>query len=198
VTGAPEPEIYVPHAQEPWRFAHLVIRTDAAHAATLPAAIRAQMAQVDKRMPFDRFVWMDDLVAAALAPVRFQMVLLGFFAGVALLLSLVCIYGVMSYVVSLRLNELGVRMALGASPRDLVWLVVREAMTPALGGIVVGLAVAIALARVLRAQFSAVDSTDPATLAAVVIALVAVALVACYLPARRATKVDPIITLRAG
>src|SRR5262249_54078805 len=119
------------------------------------------------------------------------------FAGVALLLSLVCIYGVMSYVVSLRLNELGVRMALGALPRDLVWLVVREAMKPALGGIVVGLAVAIALARVLRAQFFAIDATDPATLAAVVIALVAVALAACYLPARRATKVDPIITLRS-
>ncbi len=197
LTSAPEPEIYVPHAQEPWRFAHLVIRTDAAHAATLPAAIRAQMVNVDKRMPFDRFVWMDDLVAEALAPVRFQMLLLGFFAGVALLLSLVCIYGVMSYVVGLRLNELGVRMALGASPRDLVWLVVGEAMKPALAGIAAGLAVAIALARVLRAQFFAIDSTDPATLAAVVIALVAVALAACYLPARRATKVDPIITLRS-
>jgi len=193
-----EPEVYVPNVQEPWRFTNVVLRTDDAHAASLPAALRTAMAQVDKRVPFDRFIWMDEHVADALAPVRFQMLLLGFFASVALLLSLVCIYGVMSYAVSLRVNELGVRMALGAAPRDLIWLVVSDAMKPALGGIAVGLAAAIALARLLRAQFSVVNATDPATLAAVTLMLIVAALAACYLPARRATKVDPIITLRAG
>jgi putative ABC transport system permease protein len=191
------PEVYIPQAQDPWRFTHAVLRTDAAHAATLPAVVRETMTRVDPRLPLDHFVWMDDLVAAAVAPVRFQMVLLAFFAFVALLLSLICIYGVMSYAVSLRVNELGLRMALGAAPRDLVWLVVREAMTPALVGIAVGLAIAASLARWLQSQFSAIDATDPLTLGIVTALLVAVAWFACYLPARRATKVDPLITLRA-
>jgi len=175
----------------------IVSRTDAAHAATLPAMVRETMTRIDPRLPLDHFVWLDDLVAAAVAPVRFQMVLLGFFALVALLLSLICIYGVMSYAVSLRVNELGLRMALGAAPRDLVWLVVREAMTPALIGIVAGLAIAANLAHWLQAQFSAIDATDPLTLGIVTVLLLAVAWFACYLPARRATKVDPLITLRA-
>jgi putative ABC transport system permease protein len=191
------PEVYIPQVQDPWRFTHVVLRTDAAHAATLPAVVRETMSRVDPRLPLDHFVWLDDLVAAAVAPVRFQMVLLGFFALVALLLSLICIYGVMSYAVSLRVNELGLRLALGAEPRDLVWLVVREAMTPALIGIVVGLAIAANLAHWLQAQFSAIDATDPLTLGIVTLLLLAVAWFACYLPARRATKVDPLITLRA-
>jgi len=104
----------------------------------------------------------------------------------------------MSYAVSLRVNELGVRIALGAAPRDLVWLVVREAMMPALIGTALGLTIAVALAHALRAQFSVINPTDPLTLATVTLVLIGIALIACYLPARRATKVDPIITLRAG
>jgi putative ABC transport system permease protein len=191
------PEVYIPQVQDPWRFTHVLLRTDAAHAATLPAAVREAMTRLDPRVPLDHFVWMDDLVAASMAPVRFQMLLLAFFAVVALLLSLICIYGVMSYAVNLRVNELGVRMALGAAPRDLVWLVVREAMTPALTGIAIGLIIADTLAHLLRAQFSAIDATDPVTLGMVTLLLIGVALIACYLPARRATKVDPLITLRA-
>jgi putative ABC transport system permease protein len=192
------PEVYVPASQNPWQFTNLIVRTDDGHAAALPAAVREAMARLDPLVPFDHFVWMDDLVAESLAPVRFLMLLLGFFALIALLLSAVCIYGVMSYAVSLRANELGVRIALGAAPRDLVWLVVREAMAPALVGTLVGLAIAVNVAHALRAQFAVINTTDPATLAIVTIVLIGVALMACYLPARRATKVDPIITLRAS
>jgi putative ABC transport system permease protein len=191
------PEIYVPQPQYPWRFTNIVLRTDDAHAATLPAAVRELMAREDPTVPFDKFVWMDQLRDKALAPPRFLMMLLGFFAIVALLLSLICIYGVMSYAVSLRVNELGVRMALGAAPRDLIWLVVRDAMVPALAGAAIGLIASAALANLLRAQFSVIDATDPVTLAMVTLLLIVAALLACYLPARRATKVDPLITLRA-
>jgi putative ABC transport system permease protein len=191
------PAVYVPSVQRPWQFTSLVLRTDDAHVATLPALVREAMARVDPRLPFDHFVWMDQYVADAVAPVRFQMLLLGFFALVALLLSLICIYGVMSYAVGLRASELGVRMALGAAPRDLVWLVVREAMTPAITGLVLGLIIAGTLTHLLRAQFSIIDPTDPVTLAIVTLLLFLSALLACYLPARRATKVDPLITLRA-
>jgi putative ABC transport system permease protein len=197
LVAATTPELYVPEPQYPWQFTNVVLRTDAAHAAALPALVRDAMMRVDPWLPFDHFRWMDDLLATALAPTRFLAMLLGFFASVALLLSLVCIYGVMSYAVSLRVNELGVRMALGAAPRNIVWLVVREAMMPALVGVAIGLTIAATLAHLLRAEFSAIDATDPATLAAVTLLLVVVALFACYLPARRATKVDPLIALRA-
>ena len=140
---------------------------------------------------------MDEIVAATESSRRFNTAILTAFAAIALGLSLLGIYGVLAYAVTQRTREIAIRMALGASPRDLVWLVVREAMTPALTGIVIGLTIADGLAHLLRAQFSAIDATDPVILMIVTLLLIGVALIACYLPARRATKVDPLITLRA-
>ncbi|HXP72136.1 MAG TPA: FtsX-like permease family protein, partial [Candidatus Dormibacteraeota bacterium] len=129
-------------------------------------------------------------------PRRFSTILLGAFALLALVLAAVGIYGVMSYIVSLRINEIGVRMALGAQPRDIWRLIVGSGARLALAGIAIGLTGALALTRLLSSLLFEVRASDPATFAAVVAGLGAVALLACYIPARRATQVDPISALR--
>jgi ABC-type antimicrobial peptide transport system permease subunit len=130
------------------------------------------------------------------APRRFSTVLLGIFASLALLLAAVGIYGVMSYVVSLRTGEIGIRMALGAQPRDIRRLIIGRGAKLALTGIAIGLAGALALTRLLSSLLFEVRAGDPATLGAVVSLLFAVALLACYFPARRAMRADPMIALR--
>jgi putative ABC transport system permease protein len=139
---------------------------------------------------------MDEVVARSTASPRFYLLLLGTFAAVALALAAVGIYGVMSYSVARRTNEIGIRMALGARPSDVLRLVMREAVTVTAAGAAAGLAAALALTRLMAGLLYGVAATDPATFAGVCVVLTLVALTATYLPARRATRVDPLTALR--
>jgi putative ABC transport system permease protein len=191
-----QPELYLSHLQYPERRLNLVLSTDTADAAQLAPAARAEIKAFDP----DQIIWrtqtLEQLVGTSVAPRRFNMMLLGIFAGVALVLAAVGLYGVMSYSVSWRTHEIGVRMALGAKRADVLRLVVRQGMTMTLIGVVIGLAGAIALSRLMKSLLYGVSNTDPLTFTGVSVVLLAVALLACLLPARRATRVDPIVALR--
>jgi putative ABC transport system permease protein len=139
---------------------------------------------------------LDNLISDSVSPRRFSTFLLGIFAALALLLSAIGIYGVMSYIVSLRTSEIGVRMALGAQPRDIWRLIMGRAAGLALAGVVLGLAGAFALTKLLASLLYDVKPSDPATFVGDALLLVFVALLACYVPARRAMRVDPIVALR--
>jgi putative ABC transport system permease protein len=139
---------------------------------------------------------MEPRLAETIAPRRFQMLLFGAFAVVALLLGTVGVYGVISHSVSRRTHEIGIRMALGARQRDVLALVIRQGMWLALAGVAIGLAAALALTRVMAGFLFNVKPTDPATFAGTSLLLLCIAFFAAYLPARRATKVDPLVALR--
>ena len=139
---------------------------------------------------------MNEVIAGTLAARRFSTILLEAFAAVALLLSSVGLYGVISYLVGQRTQEIGVRLALGAQRRDVLRLVLSYGMKMALGGVAIGLLAALGLTRLLAKLLYGVSATDPATFAVVALLLMLVALLACWIPARRATKVDPLVALR--
>jgi predicted permease len=162
----------------------------------LAEAVRRAVRAVDPNEPVFRVRTMDEVVAAALAERRFTMLLLALFAATALALSAIGIYGVMAYVVTQRTREIGIRMALGASPRAVLGMVLAQGAKLVVAGIVAGLLGAVALTRAISALLFGVSPRDPATLAALSIVLSAIALIACYVPARRATRVDPIRALR--
>ncbi|HKG78591.1 MAG TPA: ABC transporter permease, partial [Pyrinomonadaceae bacterium] len=191
-----QPEMYVSHLQNPERRLNLVIRTEARDASQLIPAARAEVKAFDPNQIIWRAQTLEQLLGTSVAPRKFNMLLLGVFAGVALVLAAVGLYGVMSYSVSWRTHEIGIRMALGAKRADVLRLVVRQGMIMTLIGLVIGLIGAIAMSRVLRGMLYGVSPTDPLTFAGVSIVLMAVALLACLIPARRATRVDPIIALR--
>jgi putative ABC transport system permease protein len=151
---------------------------------------------MDKNQPLSEATTMDEVIAGQVAPRRFQMMLLGLFALLALILAAVGIYGVVSYSCSLRVHEFGVRMALGAERRDLLRLVIRQGTQLALVGVCVGMGGALVLTRFLSSMLYEIKPTDPLTLIAVALILTAVALLASYIPARRATQVDPMVALR--
>ena len=154
------------------------------------------MSGVDKNLVPYNIRTMKSAISATIAGPRFTTILVGLFAGLALTLTVVGIYGVVSYSVSQRTRDFGIRMALGASRASVLGLVIRQGMLLAVAGIAIGLAGSFALTRLIAAQLFGISPGDPATFAAVVTLLVLVTLTACYLPARRATKVDPMVALR--
>jgi len=189
------PEFHMPFSQKPSRGMTVLVRTESDPSA-LVGAVRGAVQAIDPNQPVYAVRTMDTILSRSVAQQRFTMVLLGMFATVALVLAAIGIYGVISYSVSRRTHEIGIRMALGAQPRDIFRLVVGQGMVLTLIGVGVGLAGAFALTRFLESLLFGVSATDPATFAGVALLLAAVALLACYLPARRATKVDPLVALR--
>jgi putative ABC transport system permease protein len=189
------PQTYMSFAQEPNNGMTVVLRSDADPSA-LSAAIRGEVSRIDKDQPVSAIRPLTEVLADSVAEQRFSMLLLGVFAGVALALAAVGLYGVMSYSVTQRTHEIGVRMALGASSRDVLGLVVGQGMALASVGVGIGLTVAFALTRLMEGLLFGVTATDPITFGAISLALMGVAFVASYIPARRATKVDPGVALR--
>lgn len=189
-----ESDWYLPHLQSPARNASLFVRTTT-DPASFAAAVRNQVLTIDKNQPVT-IKTMNEVIAATVAPRRFNTLLLGLFAAVALLLAALGIYSVISYSVAQRTQEIGIRMALGAQARDIWRLVVGQGMMLVVVGIMLGLAAALALTRVMKSLLYEVSATDPLTFALIALVLAGVALLACWLPARRATKVDPLIALR--
>jgi putative ABC transport system permease protein len=195
--GSPtRPEIYVPYQQVPWLGAALVIRTAAVDPMSLKKGLQQAIWEVDKDLPVSIPETVEHHLSDLVAEPRLYTLLLGVFAGSALILASVGTYGVMSYSVSERTHEIGIRMALGAGRRDVVGMVVGQGLILSLTGVAIGVAVAFAMTRVLTSLLFGVSATDPVTFAAVSIVLTGVALGACFVPARRATRVDPIIALR--
>ncbi len=189
------PEVFVPFDQLAFPSMTVVIRTDA-EAGTIFASVRAALASVDKKVPLATVETLDELLAGRVASQRFNMALLVAFASLALSLAAVGIYGVMAYAVGQRRQEIGIRMALGALPSNVQLMVLAQGARLALFGIVVGLSAGIGLTRLLRAALFEVNPSDPATFVGGAVVLFGVALVACWLPARRAMRVDPIVALR--
>jgi putative ABC transport system permease protein len=190
------PESYFSYQQIPSSYMNMVARSKSDNPASLASGLRQAVAQVDKDQPLSDVKTMEQLLADSLARRRFNMLLLGLFAAVALLLAAVGIFGVMNYSVTQRTHEIGIRMALGAQSRDVLRMIVGQGMILALIGVLIGLAASFALTRLMSSLLYGVTATDPLTFAAVALILSAVALLASFIPARRATRVDPIIALR--
>jgi len=191
----PEPTYYTPLAQDAWRAAYLVVRAPM-NPADLAPVIREQIWALDKDMPIANVATMDRLLAESVAQPRFRTLLLGIFAALALVLASVGIYGVISYSVTKRTHEIGIRMALGARTRDVSKLVILEGMALALIGVAIGLGASFALTRVMESLLFEVSTTDQSTFAGVSALLIAVSVLACWIPARRASRVDPMAALR--
>jgi putative ABC transport system permease protein len=188
-------EIYVPHPQTPASAMTLVIRSTA-DPATLAAAVRLRVAEVDKEQPIFNVRTMQEVVSNSLSGRRMSTILLAAFAGCAMLLASIGIYGVVSYWVAQRTREIGIRSALGARQSDILRMVLGHGMLLAAAGTGIGLAASLVLTRFLATLLFGVSSHDVTTMAASAAALIGVALLACYIPARRAAKVDPLVALR--
>jgi putative ABC transport system permease protein len=191
----PRPEFFRPHSQSPSGSLIYVVRTRNDAAALIPA-LRASIWQTSPDIPFYSVTTMDRLVSDSLKARRFNLALLGAFAGLALVLALTGVYGVMSFITRQRTHEIGVRVALGARTRDVATLVLKHGFRLAIIGTVIGALAALALTRLMSALLFGVTATDPTTFALVVVLLPAIALLACYLPARRAMRIDPLMALR--
>lgn len=190
----PRPTVYVNLIQRPRFSVTVVMRSDADPSATMAGA-RAVLKSVAPDVP-PRFRTFDQIYAASLGARHFNLTLVGVFAGTAFLLAIAGIYGVMAYSVTQRRKEIGVRVALGASPRQVFHIVIGQGLLTVMGGVMVGVVTAFGLTRTIESLLFGVTPTDPGAFAAVVVLLVAVAALACYLPARRATHTDPIAALR--
>lgn len=191
----PSMEVYGPYAQGPSPAVFLAVRSTA-DPRTLVGEIRNAVTSVDKNQPVSDVATMEQRLAGSIAAQRFNMLLVGTFGAFALLLAAVGIYGVISYSVEQGTHEIGIRMALGAKKGDVLRMVVGQGLKLSLIGVAIGIAGALALTRFLSSLLYGVKPTDPLTFAAVSLVLIAVALLACYIPARRAVKVDPMVALR--
>lgn len=202
LTAEPHPEYTLPFYQLPAsirsvrRSMSVVVRT-AGDPLALAAPVRREVAALDRDLAVSDLRTLERVVADSVGDRRFTMLLLGLFGGVALALAVIGIYGVTAYGVAQRTREMGIRLALGAAPGAVRGLVLREGVRLALAGLVAGLGLALVGARALRSQLYGIGSSDPATYLGLSAVLLLVAVLATYLPARRATRVDPAITLRA-
>jgi putative ABC transport system permease protein len=197
VTRAIRPELYLSTLQSTrWRTLTLFIRT-AGDPDAIASAVRGELHGIDPQMPLFRVTTLEREIGATLSQPRFQAVLLGMFAVIALLLATVGIYGVTSHAVGQRTQEVGIRMAMGAGRRDVLRLILVQHLRPALIGLTIGIAGAVALSRFVRSLLFGVTPTDPATFSLVSMILLVVAATACWIPARRATRVDPVVALRS-
>jgi predicted permease len=188
------PEVYFSWAQSPWSGGTLVVR--ATNVSSLAPAIRSKVQELDKQLPISSVRTMEEIVDGSIAAPRTNTLLLALFAGIALTLAAVGIYGVMAYSVAQRAHEIGVRMALGAQSSDALKLVLKQGMLLALVGALIGLIASWGLTRLMESLLFGVGTTDLLTFILIPLLLTLVALLACWLPARRATKVDPLVVLR--
>jgi putative ABC transport system permease protein len=198
LSEAAAPAVYTPFVQsnEAWRrWMTVVLRTSGASAGLI-SEVKQQLWSIDSQIPVNHVETMDQLVEESLAQQKFNMLLLGIFAALALVLAAVGIYGVMSYHVSQRTREIGIRMALGARGGDVLKMVAREGLWMTATGIVIGVAAALLLTRWMSSLLFEVTPSDPSTFAGVILVMGAVAMLACYIPGRRAVRVDPLVALR--
>jgi len=195
----PQAEMYLPYRQAdavlPVFLLSVVLRT-ALDPTTETSALRAALHDIDRDQPLANVRTMEDNMAASVSEPRFRTWLLGLFALLALALATIGIYGVMAYSVNQRTQEMGIRVAMGAQPRQIIRLIAEEGLRIAVMGVFIGMAVSIALTRVLRSFLYQISALDPLTFICVAAVLIAVAVLASYVPARRATRVDPLVALR--
>ncbi len=189
-------EMYVPYSQAPLLKFALVIRTGS-DPLGLAGAVRREVLQVDRGQPAYNIRTMEQVVDQAIAPQRLNTLLFGIFGAVALLLAAAGIYAVIAYFVSQRTHEIGIRMALGAQKRDVLRLVIRQGMLLTLSGLAIGFALAFGLSRGMSSLLYGISATDPITYTSIPLLLALVAFMACYIPAWKATKVDPLAALRS-
>jgi putative ABC transport system permease protein len=195
LTNKAEPTAYYPHPELAYPFMTLVIRTNGDPADMAQAAER-EVRAIDPDQPVSDVRTMNQVMADTLGRARFSTLLLGLFAGLATLLAAVGIFGVMNYSVTLRTREIGLRMALGAQRGQVLMMILRQGLLLTLVGIGIGLLGALALTRIMSSLLFGVGASDPMTFAGIAVLLAVVSLIACYIPARRATRVDPMIALR--
>jgi len=191
----PRMAFYLPQTQFPTRAMTVALRSSADRAGVL-SAVKRELRALDPDLPMYYVRSMRQRVDESLARRRFSMLLLGVFAGVALVLATIGIYGVMAYLVSQGTREIGIRMALGATQRDVLGLIVRQGMTLAISGLAIGLAGAFLLTRLIRSLLFGVEATDPLTFVGISVLLAFMALLASYIPAQRAARIDPMVSLR--
>jgi len=189
------PQVYLPHAQDPWPPMTVVVHTEG-NPLALASVVRSEVKALDSELPAAKMRTMEQVLSNATGSRRFNTALLAFFAIAALLLTMMGIYGVVAFLVGRRRREIGIRMALGAQRRDVLRLVLQQGMKPVSFGCITGLAGSLAASRLVASQLYGVSSADPLTLTSILVLLGVAALFACWLPARRATKVDPMVALR--
>jgi predicted permease len=194
LTDAPHADMYYPLERTPGTATTLFVRTAGDPSAIVPE-LRSALRRVEPALTLRGIVTMDEIARESLQVTRLAMSLLGMFAAIAIVLAAVGIYGVMAYTVRQRMREIGTRMALGASPHSILWLVLGQGGRIAAAGALLGVAMSLAASRALRSLLFGTSPADPSILAGAATLLLVTALIACYIPARRATRIDPIKTL---